>query len=487
MILTPSAERRWLTGWLAALLVWTPLPFGSVTPWALLVVRLAAFAAVLPVVWDTRLRDAWAPVRVPALAIAGLALLGIVQAAPWPPALVARLSPVHAELTARLPAEALQGVGVWSRLTLAPGATLSTALTFAALAALVVAAAATGRSARSRGWLLAALAVATVGQLFYGLRAWLAGSPAIWGRATEWQGRLRGTFVNADHAALYFEIAMAAFFAWGWWAARRAGAEPRLERRLLLVSPPLVLWAAAFGGIVLSGSRAGLAAALVGTTAQALLLALAGRRRLRWLALATLPALAAVGLALLTAGERGFARLLGTSVHEVVGGPRQQVWGLAMDLWRRFPGTGCGLGTWDNAMPLVQPAELLGVRWGRAHNDYLELLATGGLVGAALMAVAMASLVRRLLLVQRSGRSTAERAAALAALGALAAVGLHELFDFGLSVPANLVACAVLVAAAAAGPTAPEAGAVPLPAAGSGPAAAPRRERGLRRRAPGAE
>ncbi len=484
MILTPPAERRWLTAWLAALMLWAPLPFGSVTPWALLVVRLAAFAAVLPVVWDPRLREAWAPVRVPALAIAGLALLGLVQAAPWPPALAAWLSPHHAELAQRLPIEALPGVAVASRLTLAPAATLSTALTFAALAALVVAAAATGRSARSRGWLLAALAAATLGQLLYGLRSWLSGSPAIWGRTTEWQGRLRGTFVNADHAALYFEIAMAAFFAWGWWAVHRAATEHRLERRLVLVAPPIVFWAAAFGGVVLSGSRAGLAAALVGATAQALLLALAGRRR--WLALAALPALAALGLALLTAGERGFARLLGTSVHDVVAGPRQQVWGLAMELWRRFPGTGTGLGTWDNAMPLVQPAELLGVRWGRAHNDYLELLATGGVVGAALMALALASLSRRLLLVQRRGRSTAERAAALAALGALAAVGLHELFDFGLSVPANLVACAVLVAAAAAGPTAPEAGAVPLSAGASGPAAAPRRERGLRRRAPGA-
>ncbi len=486
MILVPASERRLPTAWLAGLLLWAPLPFGSVTPWALLVVRLAAVAAVLPVVWDDRLREAWTPVRVPVLALAGLALLGLAQAAAWPPALAALLSPRHAEFSASLPPEALPGAEVWTRLTLAPAATLSTALTFAALGALVVAAAAAGRSARSRGWLLAALTAATAVQLLYGLRAWLADSPAIWGRTTEWQGRLRGTFVNADHAALYFEIATAVFFAWSWWALRRAAAEPRLERRLLLASPPAILWAAAFGGVVMTGSRAGLLAALVGVTAQALLLAIGARHRARWWGVAVLPALVAVGLALLATGQRGFARLLGTSFHEVVAGPRLRVWGLAAELWRRFPGTGTGLGTWDNAMPLVQPADMLGVRWGRAHNDYLELLATGGLLGAALMAVALTAVVRRLLLVERRGRSMSERAAALAALGALAAAGVHELFDFGLSIPANLVSCAVLVSAASAAPTAPEAGAVPLPAAGSGPGASPRRARALRRRGRGA-
>jgi O-antigen ligase len=374
---------------------------------------------------------------------------------------------------------------VATRLTLAPAATVSTAVTFAALAALVVAAAAAGRSARSRSWLLAALAVATSFQLLYGLRAWLAGSAEIWGRPTEWQGRLRGTFVNADHAALYFEIAAAVFFAWGWWAVRRAAAEPGVERRVLLVAPAAGLWLAAFGGVVLTGSRAGLVAAAIGVTAQAAILALAGRRRARWLVLAGAPALIALAVALVATGERGFARFLGTSLHEVVAGPRRRIWGLALELWRRFPATGSGLGTWDDAMPFVQPGDMLGVRWGRAHNDYLELLTTGGLVGAALMAVALVALGRRLLGVQRHGRSAAERAAALGALGALAAAAVHELFDFGLSIPANLVVAAVLASAAAAGVTVPEAEVVPLPAGGNDRAATPRRGRGGRRRDPG--
>ncbi len=482
MILAPSIERRLLTGWLAALLLWAPLPFGSVTPWALSIVRLAALAAALLVVWREPLWESWPSVRVPVLALVALAALGLLQAAPWPSGLASRLSPGHAQLAASLPREGLPGVEVATRLTLAPAATLSTALSFLALAALMAAAAAAGRSARSRVWLLGAFVASLLFQLLYGLRGWLAGSYAIWGREVGGQaGRLRGTFVVADHAALFFEMGMVVCFAWGCWALRRAGAGERLERRLLLALPPLALWAGAFGGVLLTGSRAGLLAAVVGATAQALLLVWRSRRR--WLVpVAVLPALAAVGLGLLTAGERGFGRLAATSAHEVLAGPRARVWGLALEIWRRFPGTGSGLGTWDDAMPLVQPADLVGVRFSRAHNDYLELLATAGLAGALLMALAIASLLRRLLRVERHGRSGAERAAALAALGALAAAGVHELFDFGLSIPANAVACVVLVAAAAAAPMErrPQEAATPLEVAAVDPARARGRGRGER-------
>jgi hypothetical protein len=61
----------------------------------------------------------------------------------------------------------------------------------------------------------------------------------------------------------------------------------------------------------------------------------------------------------------------------------------------------------------------------------------------------VAALVVRLLRVLRKGRRREDQAAALAALGALAAVGLHELADFGLTMPANALTLAVLCGAAA--------------------------------------
>jgi O-antigen ligase len=163
----------------------------------------------------------------------------------------------------------------------------------------------------------------------------------------------------------------------------------------------------------------------------------------------------AVGLAGLAAvaaavGVRvGFGRLLATSAEELTLGARTRVAAQSVELWRGFPLTGSGLGTFRDAFPRVQAADQWTGAWHRAHDDWLELLVTGGVVGAALLAVGLAGLVLRLLRVLRGGRYAGERAAALAALGALAALAVHEAFDFGLTLPANAFALAVLCGAAA--------------------------------------
>jgi hypothetical protein len=50
----------------------------------------------------------------------------------------------------------------------------------------------------------------------------------------------------------------------------------------------------------------------------------------------------------------------------------------------------------------------------------------------------------------RDGERSEDRAAALAALGALAAVAVHSCFDFGLSMPANSATLAIILGAALA-------------------------------------
>jgi len=104
---------------------------------------------------------------------------------------------------------------------------------------------------------------------------------------------------------------------------------------------------------------------------------------------------------------------------------------------------GTGLATFREAFPAVQASASPGA-WWHAHNDYLELLATTGLVGAALMLVALFWVVRGLLRALREGYRTEDRCAAVAALGALAAVAIHSLFDFGLTMPANAATLAIL-------------------------------------------
>ncbi len=113
-------------------------------------------------------------------------------------------------------------------------------------------------AARRRGLAAAVLAGAAF-QVLYGTRGWFARSDEIWGVAVAGSpSRLRGTFVNPNHLALFLEIALALVFAWGWWASRRAGEEVRPERRVLLLALPALAWLTLFAVLAFTGSRAGL-------------------------------------------------------------------------------------------------------------------------------------------------------------------------------------------------------------------------------------
>lgn len=447
-MITPRA----VAVWLALVLVWAPLPFGSVTPLGLTILRLALAVGGVAVVWSSAGWAALRPVAVPVIGLEALALLAFVQSLPWPRFLAAIASPAHAELRGSLPEDVLSDAAVSGvRLSLAPGASRGVALTIALLTVALAAGAVAGRSVRGRLLLLAALVSSVLFQVGYGLRNWLSGRPEVWGREVQTPGgvRLRGTFVNPDHAAVLLEIGLAVCLAWLWWGVRRARRAPALEHRLRLVLPPAACWLATGLGLALTGSRAALLAAAMATLGQGLLML--GGSRLRWAPLALLPLAAMTAVAVAVAPDAGFGRLLGTTWDEVVTNPRFRVWGLALAVWSRFPWTGSGLGSWEEAVASVVPADLADVRWTRAHNDYLELLATGGVVAAVVLAVVVAHWVRTVARKLDPARPSLERAAAQAALGAALAVGVHELFDFGLGLPANAVALLALAGVAAAG------------------------------------
>src|SRR5512143_1346736 len=83
---------------LLLLTLWVPLPFASITRGGQVIVQSVAFLALALCCFDaSRL------IRrtiVPALAIAGVGLIGLLQAARWPAGWVERVSPRHAELYA---------------------------------------------------------------------------------------------------------------------------------------------------------------------------------------------------------------------------------------------------------------------------------------------------------------------------------------------------------------------------------------------------
>lgn len=441
-------QAEWLVaGALAILLLWAPLPFGSVTSWSEALLGAAVFALLALALAAGEAPGALCRLKWPAGALLGLAGLGVLQALPWPRSLATVFSPGHVRLfdAARELLGAPPGGPV--PLSLAAGESLRAALSFAAVAAALVAAGIAGRDRRRRRPLLFALIASAMFQVLYGARRWFARSNEIWGHEVPGTNeRLRGTFVNPNHLAFFLGLALPVVFAWGWWSFRRAREETQLERRLLRVAPPIIVWLLLFAGLAFSGSRAGLLAGLAAVIIQGVLLA-AGEKSRRWLAAGLVIAVAGLAVVALIGRQEGFGRFVGLS-RNVGWSVRVDAWHATLDLIRRFPLSGTGLGSFREAFPLVQPADLAGT-WRHAHNDLLELLATAGLVGFSIALAGFAGLLLRLGRVLRHGRRSEDRAAALGALGALAAAGLHELVDFSLTLPANAFALAVLVGAAA--------------------------------------
>lgn len=442
---------------LALLVVAAPLPFGSVQTWARTTLALGIlFCFVVAVAWVPRSKNL-RKVALPAVCVAGIGLLGLVQTVPLPAALVETLSPRHAAAFARaaevVPDE-LGGDAVATTLSLAPAETRSVAYWWLTVAAGLVAAALSGTNRRERRLLLIALVLVVGFEILYGARQVMFGSLEVWGiEVLGVRGRLRGTYVNPNHTASLLVMALMSVFGWGWWAWRQARRDRSWERRLLLLLPPAVVGMGILLGIAMTRSRAGLAAAAAGALFGTALAALEARNRRAVALVVIVAALVVVGALAGTVGlEQAFGRILSTSLYEVGWGARTQVYGETLGLWLDYPILGSGLGTFADAFPTVQPATLHG-SWEHAHNDPLELLATTGLIGGALAVLGVLALALRLRHVQLHGFHTEDRAAGLAGLCILVALAVHELLDFGLTVPANALVAVALLGAAAVAPT----------------------------------
>ena len=127
---------------------------------------------------------------------------------------------------------------------------------------------------------------------------------------------------------------------------------------------------------------------------------------------------------------------------------RKDIWAATWEAFEAHPLLGVGFGGYWTAISRYHKGSGGSVPQ-QAHNDYLEALASGGIVGAGLVALFLFLLVKRAAPRLRAGSPFA-RAAALGALTGLFGVCVHSLVEFGLHVPSNAFAAVALCAAAAA-------------------------------------
>ena len=197
----------------------------------------------------------------------------------------------------------------------------------------------------------------------------------------------------------------------------------------------VLLWSVLAIGLVLSRSRGAILAA--GFAAVALLVLGLLHRRARRRGLAATAAVALVlGILFVaaTTGATPFRRFLEADPRDLGANTRVLLWKTSLLAWEQFPLLGSGLGTFREAFRRVQPREMGGLV-EHAHSDSLQMLVTGGAVGAALAVLLFASLFVLLLRAWGSQRHREESAIVLAGFGALLSLTLHGLLEFNLSIP----------------------------------------------------
>jgi O-antigen ligase len=133
-------------------------------------------------------------------------------------------------------------------------------------------------------------------------------------------------------------------------------------------------------------------------------------------------------------------------MHDNINTSRKEIWSATWQMAKAHPLAGVGLGgywigitKYHRASGEITPQQ--------AHNDYLELLASGGVIGCALVAWFMVTFIRKATDCLRIG-DTYYRATTIGALAGIFGVAIHSFVDFGLHMTINaLVLFALIVIA----------------------------------------
>ena len=266
-------------------------------------------------------------------------------------------------------------------------------------------------------------------------------------------------FINRNHFAFLMEMAL------GLVIGIVLMQKGRMDRLLVYLSSVVLMWAA----VGLSQSRGGVLAITVQVICAALLFVnfrasttvslTAGPWWARWarnlvvtiIISGALLVIIVTGVAwlggdqLATGVETATAEMSGVDPSEQrLSARRHDIWRATWLMFKAHPIAGAGLGAFWAEVPVVHGGSGA-ITPQEAHNDYLELLASGGILGAALLVWFAVELIRK----ARHSIKTSEgfqRAVSFGAIIGLVGVGVHSIVEFGLHITINALVFVLLVA-----------------------------------------
>jgi len=422
-----------------AVIVLTAIPYGTVDPWSEALFECGVFFLALLWIIQGFIAGSWRIGNTVLIApMTGLVILAIAQSIRWWKTEVA-------------------GEHVWFAISADPFETWAFAFRMAALVIATVLVIRFTSNTRRLAVLVHSIIVVAVASALFGIarQATQHGSGFFLSRLQPGQGF--GQFINKNHFAFLIEMAV------GLVIGMALMGRSRRERLLLYVSALLLMWSA----IVLSNSRGGLLAVTVQGVFAALVFVNsrtrgnetdANQRGLSWtrsiavsiVLIGALLVSLVIGVMwlggdqLATGVETATVEMSGadaTEMHE--GARRRDIWRATWQMFKAHPIAGAGLGGFWAEVPVFHHASGV-LTPQQAHNDYLELLASGGLLGVALFIWFLIALFKQIKQGIKA-RDEFQRSVVLGAIIGVVGVGAHSMVEFGLHITINALVLVVLL------------------------------------------
>jgi len=120
---------------------------------------------------------------------------------------------------------------------------------------------------------------------------------------------------------------------------------------------------------------------------------------------------------------------------------RIAVWAETLRAFKDFYLTGSGLGTFMNVFQLYSPEPIVYL-YDHAHNDYLEFILEGGLIGAILLLSVLTFLIICIVRGRWDGKTGIIK---ISFLSSIVTISAHSAFDFNLHIPSNALVLAAIL------------------------------------------
>ncbi len=425
-------------------LIFCPLAFGTVETWSILIMEAGVFSSL--VLYFLFIKEQGEPgiLKAPGmLPLAALLCYMLFQAIPLPPAVIEKISPATFALYRQ--SVWIADPGAWATLSLFPKGTVSEFLRLSSYAGAYLLTTQflsdSDRLKRTVG-LLSLFAAALA--FFSIIQHLMPNGKIYWVRELTQGGIPFGPYVNRNHFAglmgMLFPIVMVLFL-----LSRPSSREESFRKKVSdLIDRSLrnVHLLLGFGTVVvalsifLSLSRGGILSLCVSLALLGFLLSRRVITRKGGLLL-----IATVIVILYAVGWFGWTpvferfRAIRTPQGEI-SELRLEIWKDSLGIVRDFPLTGTGAGSFMHVYPAYRTIRGEGIA-DHAHNDYLELLTDGGIIGAGLFAWFMAAVLTQSYQAFLKRKDPYARHLFAGALAGITAFLLHSITDFNFFINAN--------------------------------------------------